>query len=138
MASKLTQKQENFCQQYILTGNASEAYRQSYNTQAKPETINSKAKLMLKKDPIRTRISELQEESKKEFMVSAEEKRKLLYELAITCSTTSDDTGKPMNPSAVISAIAELNKMDGHLAAIKQDIRANVEVTHEELLDKLK
>lgn len=138
MANKLTQKQENFCQQYILTGNAAQAYRNAYDTQAKPETVQNKAYVLLKRDDIRARVEILRQSAQKEFTVSAEEKRKLLYELAMTCSQTSDDTGKPMNPSAVISAIAELNKMDGHLAAIKQDIRANVEVTHEELLDKLK
>lgn len=134
---KLTAKQEKFCQQYILTGNASEAYRQSYNTQAKPETINSKAKLMLRKDPIRTRISELQEETKKEFTVSAEQKRKMLYELALSCSQVSPETGKPVNPGATVSAIAELNKMDGDLAAIKTDIKANVNLSREEWLKTL-
>lgn len=135
---KLTAKQEKFCQQYILTGNASEAYRQSYNTQAKPETIQNKAHAMLKKGDIRARVDELREETKKEFTVSAEQKRRMLYELAINCSQVSPESGKPVNPTATVSAIAELNKMDGDLAAIKTELKGSLNVTHEDLLEQLK
>ena len=41
---KLSVKQENFCNFYLESGNASEAYRRAYNClKMKPETINSKA-----------------------------------------------------------------------------------------------
>ena len=41
---KLTIKQEKFCNLYIELGNASEAYRQSYNCEKmKPESVNNKA-----------------------------------------------------------------------------------------------
>ena len=37
---KLTPKQERFCQVYIETGNASEAYRAAYNAEKmKPESV---------------------------------------------------------------------------------------------------
>lgn len=56
----LTQKQENFCLKYVETGNASEAYRFAYNAEKmKPETVNSKAYLLLQKDEIRARVEEL-------------------------------------------------------------------------------
>ncbi|MGL5649240.1 MAG: terminase small subunit, partial [Clostridium sp.] len=46
---KLTQKQENFCQKFVETGNASEAYRHAYNvSKMKPESVNRKACELMK------------------------------------------------------------------------------------------
>lgn len=61
MSKKLTPKQESFCQKFIELGNASEAYRQSYNCERmKTSTINSRAKELRKDGPITARIDELQ------------------------------------------------------------------------------
>ena len=58
----LTPKQEKFCQLYIELGNASEAYRQAYDcSKMKPETINSRAKELLKDGPITVRLDELKQ-----------------------------------------------------------------------------
>lgn len=63
MSKKLTPKQESFCQKFIELGNASEAYRQSYNCERmKTSTINSRAKELRKDGPITARIDELQAE----------------------------------------------------------------------------
>ena len=60
-AKTLTPKQESFCQKFIELGNASEAYRQSYNCERmKTSTINSRAKELRKDGPITARIDELQ------------------------------------------------------------------------------
>ena len=57
---KLTIKQEKFCNLYIELGNASEAYRQSYNCEKmKPESVNNKAYELLKKVEITARLDEL-------------------------------------------------------------------------------
>ena len=57
---KLTQKQETFCQQYMLSSNASKAYRHSYNTvNMKPATINRRAKELIDNSKIGARISVL-------------------------------------------------------------------------------
>lgn len=58
--SNLTPKQEKFCQVYLETGNASEAYRQSYNAgDMASNTINVKASDLLSNGKIRARIAEL-------------------------------------------------------------------------------
>lgn len=59
--SKLTLKQENFCQAYLRTGNASEAYRQAYNVgkDTKEATINRTAKELMDTPKIAARIEEL-------------------------------------------------------------------------------
>lgn len=75
--SNLTQKQEKFCLEYIKTGNASEAYRQSYdcsNMQAK--TINERSCRLLKECKISARIAELKK--------TVEQKIKKKFDIEIT------------------------------------------------------
>lgn len=58
--AKPTPKQEAFCLAYLKTGNASEAYRLSYNAgKMKPETVNRKAKELLDNGKIAARLNEL-------------------------------------------------------------------------------
>lgn len=89
---KLTPKQESFCLKYLECGNASEAYRSAYNCRKmKTETVNTKASNLLKKDKIRTRVEELQEESRETSKIT---KEKILDELA----------------SIAFSSVADMNK----------------------------
>lgn len=58
----LTAKQENFCLSYIVTGNASEAYRRSYDAENMADkTINRKAKDLMDNGNIAARIAELRD-----------------------------------------------------------------------------
>lgn len=60
MKTELTLKQENFCLAYVETGNASEAYRRSYNAERmKPETITKRASELLSNGVIAGRLAEL-------------------------------------------------------------------------------
>jgi len=43
----LTIKQERFAQEYVVTGNASEAYRRAYDTHGGPRTIEVEASRLL-------------------------------------------------------------------------------------------
>lgn len=57
---QLTAKQEKFCQEYIKTGNLSEAYRLAYKTSnMKPATVNREAKALIDSHKISTRIQEI-------------------------------------------------------------------------------
>lgn len=72
MAS-LTLKQEVFCQAYIETGNASEAYRTAYAAdKMKPETVNRNAKALLDNNKITTRVAELRGEIKDRHNVTVD------------------------------------------------------------------
>lgn len=64
MSKKLTIKQESFCQHYILNGgNASKAYRKSYNVERmKHESINVNACKLLKNTNVALRVEELRNE----------------------------------------------------------------------------
>ena len=56
----LTPKQEAFCLAYLETGNASEAYRRSYNAEnMKPETVTKRASELLANGDIAGRLTEL-------------------------------------------------------------------------------
>lgn len=56
----LTPKQEAFCLAYLKTGNASEAYRQSYSAaNMKPESINVNASKLLSNAKVALRLEEL-------------------------------------------------------------------------------
>ena len=56
----MTPKQERFCQAYIETRNASEAYRQAYNAEKmKAQTIHVKASELLASGKIAVRLNEL-------------------------------------------------------------------------------
>ncbi len=56
----LTPKQEAFCLRYLETGNASEAYRRSYDIKSmKTETVNRTAKELLDNPKIAARLAHL-------------------------------------------------------------------------------
>jgi hypothetical protein len=60
---RLTPKQEDFCQQYLLLKSASAAYRESYDaTRSKPETVHVRASELLKNSKVAARIDELRAE----------------------------------------------------------------------------
>jgi phage terminase small subunit len=62
MTGTLTPKQERFCLKYIETGNAAEAYRQSYNAEnMKPVTIRRKAAELLDNGKVTARVRALQQ-----------------------------------------------------------------------------
>lgn len=69
---KLTPKQNKFAEEYVNTGNASEAYRRAYNVGAdtKLETIASKASHLLAEYNISTRVKELQKQQVEEFKIT--------------------------------------------------------------------
>lgn len=74
MTDRLTPKQENFCNYYIETGNASEAYRRAYSCdRMKSETINERSSRLLKECKISTRVKELQDELQERSDISKDE-----------------------------------------------------------------
>lgn len=61
----LKPKQESFCQKYIELGNASEAYRQSYDAEdMNSNVIHTKASELLKSGKVTVRIEQLRKDHK--------------------------------------------------------------------------
>lgn len=72
MPLNLTPKQEAFVVSYFETGNATEAYRRSYNTKASAKTITEKASRLLSEGNVRARLTELQGKVAERAIVSKE------------------------------------------------------------------
>lgn len=107
----LTIKQEAFCQAYIETGNASEAYRSAYAAdKMKPESVHVKAAELLAHGKVAVRVKELQGEIKQRHNVTVDS---LLAELeearqaALTAET-------PQSSAAVAATLgkAKLTGLD--------------------------
>ncbi len=75
MANKLTEKQENFCKNYILNGgNATQAYKAVYGCKNyKQESIEQVACRTLKNVKVMSRIEELKKPKEKEFVFKREQ-----------------------------------------------------------------
>lgn len=69
----LTSKQIKFCHKYIETGNATMTYKEACNAEnMNPNTINSKASLLLKNGKIRARIKNIQKQQREKFNITIE------------------------------------------------------------------
>ena len=109
----LTPKQERFVAEYIRTGNASEAYRLSYNAgKMKPETVNRTAFALLQNAKIAARIDDLRAESAKIVVLTQAgilEKLMTVSEAAMAL----DENGMMARPEAAIRALELLGKHVG-------------------------
>ena len=103
---KLTPKQEKFAQAYVQTGNASEAYRSSYNTKGSASSVNRMAKEMLDNPKISSRVQEIRESIEKMQLWSKEDSIKILAGIA----KGSDPEARPTDK---VNAIKALNSMHG-------------------------
>lgn len=105
----MTPKQEKFCQLYVELGNASEAYRQSYDAaRMKDATINVKASQLLAQGKIAVRVAELKAAHAERHEMTVDRIRDMLIEdrdFARQCET----------PAAAVSATMGLAKLYGHL-----------------------
>jgi len=98
----LTPKQENFCLAYLETGNASEAYRRSYDAEnMKPETINVKACELLQNGKIAERLEQLRapviaraQLTVEDLLRELEEARKLAIDTEAPAPAVSATMGK--------------------------------------------
>lgn len=107
--AKLTDKQERFAQLVVELGNNSDAYRGAYNaSNMKPETINSKAYVLLQRDDIGTRVAELRGNAIKAHGITMESLLKELEE-ARTCALTAET----VQSSAAVSATMSKAKLLG-------------------------
>lgn len=105
----LTPKQESFCQLYIELGNASEAYRQSYDADSmQSDTINRKAKELLDNGKISARLELIRKEHSMRHNITVDT---LLLELEEARTVARD--GEKQQPSAMVSATMGKAKLLG-------------------------
>jgi len=75
MTKKLTPKQRKFAEEYVNTGNASEAYRRAYDVleTTSNDVIKVKASELLKNGNIAVTVSELQKKEAEDFQITRKE-----------------------------------------------------------------
>lgn len=136
--AKLTPKQEAFCQAFIETGNASEAYRRAYNAEKmKAETINVKACELLKNGKVAVRVEQLQAKAKKiaEDRFEINETR-ILNELARCAFHRADEFFSWSATGVTIKSSAELTQ-DQIAAVIAVSVTPSTGKIEVKLADKL-
>lgn len=105
----LTPKQENFCQLYIELGNASEAYRQSYDADSMNEnTVNREASALLDNHKVATRLDQIRMEHKKRHNITVDT---LLLELEEARRAALD--GERVQSAAAVAATMGKAKLLG-------------------------
>ena len=102
----LKPNKEKFAQLYVELGNASEAYRQSHNSKAKPESVHVRASELMKDGKVLVRIAEIRKELEESSMWSRLDSLKVLSDIA----KGQDDEAKP---SDKVNAVKIINSMHG-------------------------
>jgi phage terminase small subunit len=93
----LTAKQEKFCQVYMQTGNASEAYRQSYDVSKSTEkSVNELASHLLANVKIISRVNELKQLAAKRNEITVDTITNMLKE-AYFLAQTKEETAQITN-----------------------------------------
>ena len=102
----LTPKQESFCQLYIELGNASEAYRQSYDADSMNEhTVHVKASELLSNGKVTARLEQIRAEHKKRHNITIDT---LLLELEEARQIAlSPELEKPQTAAAVSATMGK-------------------------------
>lgn len=130
----LTQKQQNFCLAYIKCGNASQAYRESYNAEKMSDKqIWEEASKLNANPKVSQRVQELNEKATTKAILSVEERKEILSNMAR--NVVYDKEGNATFSDAR-GAIEILNKMDGlYTQKIQAEHSGEVGVKFEIVLD---
>ncbi len=130
----LTIKQEAFCQAYIETGNASEAYRTAYAAdKMKAEAIHVNASKLLDNAKVALRVKELQGEIKQRHNVTVDSLLKELEEArraALGAET-------PQSSAAVAATMgkAKLTGLDKQIVEMRGSLGLNLNKSLTELFE---
>ena len=109
----MTPKQADFVRWYFELGNASEAYKRAYNSNAKPNTLHRKANDLLKHPTIKAEVIAMQEQARERNQVTIDN---VIAELE-EARQTAKQVG---NASAMVSATMGKAKVLG-LVVDKQE-----------------
>ena len=117
ISERLTTKQQKFADEYIKSGNATQAYKLAYSTKnMAPTSINSEATKTLRKPNIKTYIDSRLKELSNSKILSAQEVLEYLSRVVAGKETESVATAKgvyddvPVSAKDRISAAKELLK----------------------------
>lgn len=137
MGKSLTVKQENFCNYYIESGNASNAYRRAYSCERmKDKQIWEESCKLLSTPKVSQRVKELQEEQKQKSDITKEEVIKLCTDVlrgsAIIDYTEDFDGRKKIRTISKTWAAERIGKMLGFDAASEINVNTPKPMSVEE------
>ena len=130
---ELNSQQRKFCEEYVKNGlNGTQAYMEAYNTCNSEETARANASRLLTNNNVLSYIKELQEELKKETIMSATERMEWLTEvirgnikeIATTYVKQDDGSVEKIEKEFMskldtkLKALDTLNKMSGEYRTI--------------------
>lgn len=123
----LTEKQERFCQEYIKSGVASQAYRIAYpkSKKWKDESVNVNASKTMANTNIMQRVKELQEKVESKHDISKDKIMARLQQLVYEQEVIGADK---LDLNVMIKALDTLNKMMGYYAPEKKEHSGEVAV----------
>lgn len=104
--TKANQKLENFCQEFIKCGNASEAYRFAYKSKAKAASVHVSASRIMGDAKVLLRIEELRKETQEASLWSRIDSLNVLSRIA---QGKEDGT----MPKDRVAAVRVINSMFG-------------------------
>lgn len=115
---------------YVLKDDQTAAFRKAYpSSKAVEATLWSKASIMHKKKQVQERIAQLRDTSRKaveeEFGLSVSRITQMLASAAaqgLKLKVDAQANKIPVNLSATVSALNEINKMNGNHAAVKSEL----------------
>ena len=123
----------DYAQHFILNGVMGDAFRAAFpDAKCKDSGAHEKGCRLFKMDKIKTRISQLQaissQNSEKVFEITVEKIKTMLLSAAEKgLSDKVDQFGNviPVNISGAVSALSEVNKMDGNHKPFKLEVSEN-------------
>jgi hypothetical protein len=143
--SKLTTKQEKYVQGLIAGLSQREAYRKAYpnSNKWKDSAVDSNASTLMKNTKVSQRYNELMDEHKEKALWTREDSVKTLIWLVEKSMTSieehDEDYVRQGTSGALMSAVQELNKMEGFHSSEKVDLNAKVSTDPiQEMLNELK
>ncbi len=135
MPKALSDKEEQYCQAYILQGGGKvKAYEAAgYSMNMSQASISTQADKVFKKPHITLRIKELQTAANTVVIMSKDAKLLILEKVINACVIPDSDKGV-INAAAVTAAIKEHNLMQGDNAPTQTESTLKVEATLAERL----
>lgn len=129
MGKSLTVKQENFCNYYIESGNASEAYRRAYSCRKmRDKQVWEESCKLLSNPKVAQRVKVIQEEQKKKSDITKEEIIKLCTDIIrgenVTDYIEDLDGKKKVRTISKTWAIERVCKMFGLDEPTKIDLKS--------------
>lgn len=124
--NELTARERSAVEHYIKYGSKIEAYRHAYDTSNQnPSTQHRASSRVFDRPEVQQAILEAQSRQTAQFDMESHQIKQMLATVAGKCiKNKMDRMGNqvPVDPKAVVSALSEINRMNGNHAPVKSEL----------------